>query len=105
MSWYGSFMSAVVLGYPTLDKADFEWIQGIRKANDRLFDVVDPHFTFVFPTEKLSVDELVQHIRSRIDRQPKITFKLTRAIVVEDDSREFFHTFLVPSCGTFWQSH
>jgi 2'-5' RNA ligase len=97
---YSPCMSAVVLGYPTLEKHDFEWIQLIRKANDRLFSAVDPHFTFVFPTEKLSAEELIRHVRSKIERQPKITVQLTDAIVVRDDSSMLHHTFLIPSVGS-----
>lgn len=52
-------MSSVVLGYPIINPANFEWIQSIRKTNDRLYKVVKPHFTFVFPTSKLSEDDLI----------------------------------------------
>jgi hypothetical protein len=92
-------MSNVVLGYPTLAQPDFEWIQAIRSAEDRLFGAAKPHFTIVFPTEKLSIADLTDHTELKICGRPKVTFALTKALVVEDDSKGMFHAFLVPSIG------
>jgi 2'-5' RNA ligase len=92
-------MSSVVLAYPTLAQQDFDWIQAIRRTHDRLFDAVEPHFTIVFPTEKLSAPNLVGHTESKVCGQPKILFALTKALVIEDDSQNLFHAFLVPSIG------
>ncbi|MEO8863148.1 MAG: 2'-5' RNA ligase family protein [Candidatus Saccharimonadales bacterium] len=92
-------MMNLVLGYPNLSKADFDWIQGLRRAHDKLYGVVKPHFTLVFPTNKLPLDDFVKHIESKIVKRSKITIKLTQAIVVEDDSKTFYHTFLVPTEG------
>jgi 2'-5' RNA ligase len=92
-------MSNVVLGYPIISPADFEWIQNIRRTNDRLYEAVNPHFTFVFPTTKLSEDDLIRHTRQKSKGISKIKVTLSKAVVVEDDSKTFFHTFLVPSDG------
>ncbi|HTQ16113.1 2'-5' RNA ligase family protein [Mycobacterium sp.] len=92
-------MSNVVLAYPTLNQTDFEWIQAIRSAEDRLFEAVQPHFTFVFPSEKLSVEDLADHTELKMRGQQRIAFTLTKVILVEDDSRSFYHVFLVPSLG------
>jgi len=81
--------ACVVVGYPVIAKKDFEWIQAVRKTNDRLYSVVEPHFTFVFPTEKLSADELAQHTASKVKQFPRIPISLTEAIVVEDDRTHF----------------
>src|SRR5687768_12300873 len=92
-------MSNVVLGYPTISPVDFDWIQNIRKTSDRQYDVVKPHFTLVFPTAKLSEDELIRHTQQKAKNASVIKIALLRAIVVEDDSKMFFHTFLIPSEG------
>jgi len=92
-------MSNVVLGYPKISKADFEWIQGIREVNDRQYKIVKPHITFVFPTSKLPVVELASHIRRKASNTPRIAIALSKAAVVQDDSKKFFHVFLVPAAG------
>jgi 2'-5' RNA ligase len=92
-------MSNVLLAYPTLAQQDFEWIQAIRHTQDRLFEAVEPHFTIVFPTEKLSAAELTDHTESTTRGQSRIVFALTNALVVEEDSKALFRAFLVPSIG------
>jgi hypothetical protein len=45
---YDSSMSYVVIAYPKISYADFDWIQTIRQEYDlRQFNVVKPHVTFV----------------------------------------------------------
>jgi 2'-5' RNA ligase len=92
-------MNTVVISYPLISKSAFKWIQTLRKEYDRQYEIVLPHFTLIFPTEKLSGDEMIEHVKSRLDDQPKIAFRLTKAIIVEDASKTFFHTFLVPGEG------
>lgn len=94
-------MSNVVLGYPNISEADFDWIQGIRKESDKhYYGVVQPHFTFVFPTDKLPADKLAEHVKTKAKDAPAIQFRLDKAVVVEDDSKTFTHVFLVPSDGS-----
>lgn len=92
-------MSNVVLGYPKISKTDFDWIQSIRETNDRQYEMVKPHVTFVFPTTKLTEDELANHVQQKASTISCIKVTFSKAIVVEDDSKKFFHTFLVPSDG------
>ena len=92
-------MSNVALGYPKISQADFNWIQSIRETNDRQYDIVEPHVTFVFPTTKLTESELVAHVQQKIVGVYRFKITLSKAVVVEDDSKKFFHTFLVPSDG------
>jgi hypothetical protein len=74
-------------------------IQVIRASRDRLYTAVDPHFTFVFPTEKLSAEALADHTESVIQGCSKIGFVLTKALVVKDDPNSSWHAFLIPSIG------
>lgn len=42
-------MAYLVVAYPKLSEADFEWVQAYREKNDpRYFSIVKPHFTIVF---------------------------------------------------------
>ena len=93
-------MAYLVLAYPGIDKQDYDWIQGIRKSHDnRYFGVVEPHFTLVFSTNKLSLDDFTQHVKEKTEGLRAFKISLDSAKVVEDDSKEFFHMFLIPSKG------
>ncbi len=91
-------MAYLLLAYPDMDRSDYDWIQSIRKKHDkRYFDVVQPHITLVFSTNKLSLDEFIQHAKEKTKGFQAFEIRLDSAKVVEDDSKEFFHTFLIPS--------
>ena len=93
-------MSYVVIAYPDISQKDFNWIQEIRQKNDPvMYEVVKPHVTFVFPTNKLDENSLVEHIRTKITGVKPIDVKFVSSKVVEDDSKTYFHTFLIPSEG------
>src|SRR5690606_29174424 len=93
-------MAYLVLTYPDIDKSDYDWIQEIRKNHDnRYFDVVEPHFTLVFSTNKLSLEDFTRHVKEKIEGSQAFEISLDSAKVVEDDSKEFFHEFLIPSKG------
>jgi len=93
-------MSYVVVGYPKIDVTDFDWIQNIRQQYDLMqFTVVKPHVTFVFPTTKLEKDTLVDHVKSKSSGIKAFQVKLDSAKIVEDDSKTYFHAFLIPSIG------
>ncbi len=43
-------MALLVVAYPELSKSDYDRIQAFRQMHDPLYyDVVEPHFTIVFP--------------------------------------------------------
>lgn len=93
-------MSFVVIAYPKISPEDFKWIQGIRKENDPImYNVVKPHVTFIFPTIKLNLNELTDHVKNHLNgfEAFPVTFDSTK--VIEDDSKTYTHTFLVPSEG------
>ena len=93
-------MSFVVIAYPKIDRNDYDWIQGIRKENDPImFDVVKPHVTFVFPTNKLDAASLTRHVEDHISgcKSFPVVFDATK--VVEDNSKTYTHLFLTPSVG------
>lgn len=93
-------MGNLALIYPKISKADFETIQNIRKQHDpKYYDIVDPHITLVFSTEKLSADELYEHVKSKLSDTESFSVKFDSAKLVEDDSKDFYHAFLIPSDG------
>lgn len=93
-------MAYLVLAYPDLDQSDYDWIQDLRKKHDKqYFDVVQPHFTLVFSTNKLNLEDFTQHAKEKVEELRAFEISLDSARVVEDDSKEFFHEFLIPSKG------
>jgi len=93
-------MSYVVIAYPKISASDYEWIQSIRKLYDtRQYSVVQPHVTLVFPISKPNKESLIEHVRSKVTILKAFDIKFDSALVVEDDSKTYFHAFLIPSLG------
>lgn len=93
-------MAYLALAYPDIDQSDYDWIQSFRKMHDsKYFSVVEPHFTLVFSTTKLSLDEFTRHVKEKALGIRPFNISLDSTKVVEDDSKEFFHVFLIPSHG------
>lgn len=93
-------MSYLVIAYPELSAGDLEGIQSYRKKNDeRYFSVVEPHITFVFPTDVLNREAFVAEIKKQVVdvRAFDIVFRV--AVVNKDSFGGYFHEFLVPEEG------
>lgn len=87
-------MHYVVLAYPDMPQSDYAKMQAIRKDHDKLFTVVEPHFTLVFPTAKPSESEILTHVASlKLDIKP-FSFTLTRAVVEENIYPKYFQVHL-----------
>lgn len=90
----------LVLAYPDIAQSAYNWIQEIRRRHDeRYFRVVEPHFTLVFPAFNVTPSKFIGHVLEHTRFIHAIDFVITHARVVEDDSRNFWHTFLVPDVG------
>ena len=93
-------MALAVVNYPTLSDDDFAWIQSVRREHDLLFyDVVDPHFTLVFPTEAISEETLSDHVRRHARAAAAFDFVFRCAILGDPDFWDHAHAFLVPDEG------
>jgi hypothetical protein len=92
-------MAYLAIAYPTLIDSDYEWIQSVRQKYDRQFNIVRPHITLVFGTSKLNVDLFTEHGRATLVYVKSFPIILDSVKMVEDDSKKFFHAFLVPSDG------
>ncbi len=93
-------MALAVVNFPSLSDSDFQWIQSIRKDHDELFyDVVNPHFTLVFSTEKLDTGSLIRHTESVIAKFGSFDFAARCATVGDPDFLDHAHVFLIPDEG------
>lgn len=93
-------MALAVVNYPALSESDYRWIQSIRKEYDRLFyDVVDPHFTLVFPTENIDPDTLSSHVKSVSEGFEPFNFIVRCATVGDPEFMGHAHVFLIPDEG------
>lgn len=93
-------MALLVLGYPTLDAADFRRVQAFRADHDPLFRSVAPHFTLVFPLEDLPEETLISHVRRIAKQQPKVEFVLRSAkVYLPHPGEEEAPIFLIPDEG------
>jgi hypothetical protein len=93
-------MPLLVLSYPDLTHADYTWIQNIRAKHDQLYyDVVEPHFTFVFPVSSLDQDTFVAHVKKQAQGFAICPFVLRRAVIAKDAFKAYTHIFLLPDEG------
>lgn len=93
-------MAYLVVSYPTVTKQDFAWIQKYRKRNDsRYFSLVNPHFTFVFAVHDLEERTFVDEVEKLVKGEKKVEFEIKVATINQDDSKQYYHEFLVPDKG------
>lgn len=96
----GNTMALAVLGYPSLDAADFRYIQAFRADHDPLFRIVAPHLTLVFPVEELPEDTLVGHARHVAQQLPQVKFVLrSLKVYLPHPGEEDAPIFLIPDEG------
>jgi hypothetical protein len=82
-------VSLVVVSYPTVSREDSDWVQSIRAEHDELyFDVVDPHFTFVFPVFGFDRERFLKHVKKQVQGVRRIHFACGCATVVKDATNE-----------------
>ena len=93
-------MALGVLAYPSISNDDYKLIQKFRKSNDELyFEIVDPHFAFVFPTDSLAEKDFIEEIKDKAKGFESINFELKCACVNKDSFIDYFHLLLVPDEG------
>jgi len=92
-------MALLLIACPELIHTDLELIQGYRKAHDKLYKIVDPHFTFVFPVHGISIADFSAEIKKQLLGENSIMFCLKSAIANKDAFSETYNAFLVPDEG------
>ena len=89
----------VVSSYPKLYKTDYNWIKNYRKVNDIYYELIDTHFTFVFPTYNFEPDDFIKEIKKQAKGFHKIEFQIKCTIMNNDRTNEYWHVLLVPDKG------
>ena len=93
-------MPYLVLGYPKISEKDQKWINEYRKKYDELYyNVVDTHFTIVFPTFNISKSDFINEVKKQSENIYKIKFKIKCSVIDKNSFNEYWHTFLVPDEG------
>ncbi len=93
-------MSLLVLAYPEIEEKDFLWIQSIREKHDeKYFNVVDPHFTMVFPVFNVDRNTFISHVQSTVKKIKEFYFVLRCAQIVKDSFSDYTDVFLIPEEG------
>lgn len=93
-------MSLLVVAYPAIEKKDYDWVQSIRAKNDvRYFNIIEPHFTIVFPVFDSGEKDFVNHVEKAAKRFKTFYFVLRCAQIVKDSFRDYTDVFLIPEEG------
>lgn len=95
-----SEISYLAIAYPKIKSADFELIQQYRKQKDELyFDIVDPHFTLVFPVFNINEKDFLKEIKKQTETFRSFEFTIRCATISKDAFSNYYHVFLVPDEG------
>lgn len=93
-------MSLLVLAYPEIEEKDFLWIQSIREKHDeKYFNIVEPHFTVVFPVFNVDRNAFISHIQFTVKKIKEFYFVLRCAQIVKDSFSDYTDVFLIPEEG------
>ena len=93
-------MALLVIAYPEFKQIDLDKIQTFRRAHDFQYELVEPHFTFVFPlTAPWTAENISNEIEKGIKDYPPFDFCLRCATINKDAFADLYHLFLVPDEG------
>lgn len=93
-------MSHLVLAYPVIEKKDYDFIQSFRKKFDeRYFNLVEPHFTIIFPILDIKEKVLIEHVQKVSEKIKEFYFVLRCAQIVKDSFSDYTDIFLIPEEG------
>ncbi len=88
------------LAFPKFSYRDYKWIQSIRKEHDKIYyDVVEPHFTIVFPVFNFNLKEISAHVSKVVKNIKRINFSLRVTTIVKDSFSDGVDVFLTPDEG------
>ncbi|MFH2036252.1 MAG: 2'-5' RNA ligase family protein [Candidatus Zixiibacteriota bacterium] len=93
-------MMLLAISYPRIGINEFSLIQDIRKKHDmESYELVEPHFTFIFPVTGIDKDIFIRHISITASLTEKIKFTLHHAIAIYGEYDKKWYTFLIPQNG------
>ncbi len=90
------------VAYPKLSKSAESLILEFRRQHDqRYVDVIDAHWTMIFPgsTEGIDEQQMREHIATIASASDQVEFCCRYALVYDDDSSDDYYIFLVPDEG------
>ena len=79
--------------------SDRAWIEDVRARHDPQHDLVEAHFTLVFPMTGVGLATMARHVDQITKRTPTVGFRLSRVLGVRDSLAPRSHVFLVPDEG------
>lgn len=88
-------MSFALIAYPKISISDNTLIETYREKHDKLFSVIKPHITLVFPIDGITAEEFVNAITSNLANEKQIAFIMRCAVLNKDAFRPVYHAFLV----------
>lgn len=92
-------MAFAVVAYPILTAADHNQVETCRQKHDKLFGVIKPHFTLVFPMEGITAEEFTDAAVSDLSGIKEINFVMRCATLNKDAFSPVYHAFLVVDEG------
>jgi len=93
-------MALLVLAYPQIEEKDYNWIQKYRALHDeKYFNIVEPHFTLVFPVNNIDEKAFVSHVQKARKKVKEFFFVLRCAQILKDSFSEYTDVFLIPEEG------
>jgi 2'-5' RNA ligase len=78
---------------------DRAWIEAVRARHDPQHDLVEAHFTLVFPMAGVRLATMARHVERIARHTPTVAFRLSRVLAVRDSFAPRSHVFLVPDEG------
>ncbi len=93
-------MALSVVSFPLLPEAPLEWIDSLHDLYPELgYDPIPPHVTFIFPTEHIHEDTLINHVEVVANNFALIPFTVRYAMPVWDAISERGYIFFTPDEG------
>ena len=92
-------MKLLLVAYPKLSADDLLRIENYRKDYDKQFEIIRPHFTFIFPVTDIAIEEFTLEVKKHLHKINPIQFCLRHSILIKDYFSDYYYTFLVPDEG------
>ncbi|MEW5924845.1 MAG: 2'-5' RNA ligase family protein, partial [Candidatus Zixiibacteriota bacterium] len=89
----------MALCYPRLLDKDYSLIQSVRKTHDMNYEMIEPHFSIVYPISDIDLSSFTDHCRESCRDFHPFSFEIRSAIVHKDIRSDLWYTFLVPDKG------
>ncbi|PTS98544.1 hypothetical protein DBR11_14545, partial [Pedobacter sp. HMWF019] len=65
-------MAFALIAYPILSADDNHLVETCREKHDKLFSVIKPHFTLVFPIDGVTAKEFTDAVASHLSNVKEI---------------------------------